>query len=164
MIQDRDQVIRLVLEILQEAEQAESTPARPETLRREETALQEKRERLVEMRLEGTISREEFQRWNSRYDSQLQRLQTQRTALEQTAERDRLSPSPGGKIKKALEEELSFQGHEKSSCLADALLEQILVKQDSTENLVHVDIRLKTGDSFPYWIKREKPSPGSKRF
>lgn len=164
VIQDRDQVIRLVLEILQEAEQAESTPARPETLRREETALQEKRERLVEMRLEGTISREEFQRWNSRYDSQLQRLQTQRTALEQTAERDRLSPSPGGKIKKALEEELSFQGHEKSSCLADALLEQILVKQDSTENLVHVDIRLKTGDSFPYWIKREKPSPGSKRF
>lgn len=164
VIQDRGQVIRLVLEILQEAEQAESTPARPETLRREETALQEKRERLVEMRLEGTISREEFQRWNSRYDSQLQRLQTQRTALEQTAERDRLSPSPGGKIKKALEEELSFQGHEKSSCLADALLEQILVKQDSTENLVHVDIRLKTGDSFPYWIKREKPSPGSKRF
>ena len=164
VIQDRGQVIRLVLEILQEAEQAESTPARPETLRREEAALQEKRERLVEMRLEGTISREEFQRWNSRYDSQLQRLQTQRTALEQTAERDRLSPSPGGKIKKALEEELSFQGHEKSSCLADALLEQILVKQDSTENLVHVDIRLKTGDSFPYWIKREKPSPGSKRF
>ena len=164
VIQDRDQVIRLVLEILQEAEQAESTPARPETLRREETALQEKRERLVEMRLEGAISREEFQRWNSQYDSQLQRLQTQRTALEQTAERDRLSPSPGGKIKKALEEELFFQGHEKSSCLADALLEQILVKQDSTENLVHVDIRLKTGDSFPYWIKREKPSPGSKRF
>lgn len=164
VIQDRDQVIRLVLEILQEAEQPESTPARPETLRREETALQEKRERLVEMRLEGAISREEFQRWNSQYDSQLQRLQTQRTALEQTAERDRLSPSPGGKIKKALEEELSFQGHEKSSCLADALLEQILVKQDSTENLVHVDIRLKTGDSFPYWIKREKPSLGSKRF
>ena len=164
VIQDRGQVIRLVLEILQEAEQAESTPARPETLRREETALQEKRERLVEMRLEGAISREEFQRWNSQYDSQLQRLQTQRTALEQTAERDRLSPSPGGKIKKALEEELSFQGHEKSSCLADALLEQILVKQDSTENLVHVDIRLKTGDSFPYWIKREKPSLGSKRF
>lgn len=164
VIQDRGQVIRLVLEILQEAEQAESTPARPETLRREETALQEKRERLVEMRLEGAISREEFQRWNSQYDSQLQRLQTQRTALEQTAERDRLSPSPGGKIEKALEEELSFQGHEKSSCLADALLEQILVKQDSTENLVHVDIRLKTGDSFPYWIKREKPSLGSKRF
>ena len=62
-----------------------------------------------------------------------------------------------GKIKTALEEELSFQKGI-NSALVTTILDHIVVKKASTREEVHLDIYLKFGDPYGVVFDRENDS------
>ena len=79
------------------------------------------------------------------------------------AKNKRLTSQNLAKIKKALEEELSFQG-EGNNTLVGKILDRIVVKKRSTEEMVLLDIYLKIGFSSKYILEREKASSKGNRF
>ena len=142
VIKDKNTLVKTVIQILRNASKEEGNQAQLTSLEQEKAAIQQKKERLLEMSLNETISMEEFKQWNDQYNTQLQKLQTQEAMLQEEAKKKRLTSQNLAKIKKALEEELSFQG-EGNNTLVGKILDRIVVKKRSTEEMVLLDIYLK---------------------
>lgn len=163
VIKDKNTLVKTVIQILRNASKEEGNQAQLTSLEQEKAVIQQKKERLLEMSLNETISMEEFKQWNDQYNTQLQKLQTQEAILQEEAKKKRLTSQNLAKIKKALEEELSFQG-EGNNTLVGKILDRIVVKKRSTEKVVLLDIYLKIGFSSKYILEREKASPKGNRF
>ena len=160
---DREAIVNTVLQVLQAAGKKEDSQTRRNCLTQEKALLQQKKERLLEMNLNGTISLEEFKQWNDQCNAQLQTLLSQEAALQEEEPRKGLTSQNLGEIKKALEEELSFQGRENHG-LVGKLLKRIVVKQESTPEAVRLEISLNTGDVWECVWDRSTASLTGSRF
>ena len=116
-----------------------------------------KKDRLLEMSIERALSTTEFKQRNERFNQQLQELERQKRSLELEKDKSKSSVDQLSKIKTALEEEITFQNGI-NSALVTTILDHIVVKKDSTREVMHLDIHLKLGEPYEAIIDRKNSS------
>ena len=120
-------------------------------------ALQAKKDRLLEMSIEGVITTAEFKQRNDGFNEQIKALEERRTGLQAEAEKGRRTTAQLEEIRAVLEQELSFQNGI-NSALVTTILDKIVVKKGSTREVLHLDIHLKFGGPWGAVFDRENSS------
>ena len=108
------------------------------------SSIQAKKDRLLEMSIEGVISTAEFKQRNDGFNEQIKTLEEKLAALQSEAEKGPQTTAQLQEIRSALEEELTFQ-NSVNSVLVTTILDKIEVKKGSTKEELHLDIYLKFG-------------------
>ncbi len=121
------------------------------------SSLRAKKDRLLEMSIEGVIDLAEFKGRNDGFNDQVRLLEEKRAALRAEEEKGTRTEAQMEEIHAVLEEELSFRDSVNSALMA-AILEKIVVKKNSTKEEIHLDIYLKFGGPWRVVFQREKSS------
>ena len=121
------------------------------------SAIQAKKDRLLEMSIEGVISTKEFKGRNDGFNEQVKALEEKRSALQAEAEKGQRTATQLEEIRTALDQELTFQNGI-NSALVTTILDKIVVKKGSTKEEIHLDIHLKFGGPWRAVFDREKSS------
>ena len=147
MVKDKKTIIDSLLAVLQSIPQeVDCSKAR---LRAQEdiAAVNAKKDRLLDLNMDGAISNAEFKTRNDAFNAQLRALEAQLFTIQMEEQRQKESAMDMGKIRQVLEKELSFENGINSSLVA-TILEKVTVKRESTKNETHLDIFLKLGAQF----------------
>ncbi len=147
MMRDRDAVIDSLLAVLQRVPGAVDYPKAAARVEEEMAAVNMKKDRLLELNLDGAISNAEFKSRNDGFNLQLQTLETRLATIRAEERRQKESTPDAEKIRRALERELSFENGINSR-LAATILDKVIVRKESTKNAIHLDIHLKLGERF----------------
>ena len=157
LAQDRQAIVDAVVTVLQSVPDEQDYTQEIRHIEEELSAIQTKKDRLLEMSIEGVISMAEFKQRNDGFNEQMTILEGRRAALRAEAEKDRRTPAQLEEIRAALEQELSFS-NSINSALVTAILDKIVVKKGSTKEELHLDIHLKSGGPWRAVFDREKSS------
>ena len=120
-------------------------------------AIQAKKDRLLEMSIEGVISMAEFKQRNDGFNQQAQALEERLETLQAEAEKGQRTAEQLEEIRAALEQELSFQNGIHSA-LVTTILDKIVVQKNSTKEEIHLNIHLKFGGPWEAAFNRTNPS------
>ncbi len=150
---DKRQIINQVVDIIRSVPDEHDYKRDLHRLEGEIETLKAKKDRLLELSIADVISVDEFRQRNAGFNEQMEKLEQEREQIGREMARGRNSAEQITAIQKALEEALSF---EKSidSDIVTAILDRIVVKKDSTRERIHLEVRLKFGDTweaaYPY--------------
>lgn len=110
-------------------------------------AINLRKDRILDLQIAGAITIDEFKVRNDICNDQLQNLEAQLAAIEQeeteAAERD----LDIDEIRRTLEKELDFSEGINSALVA-TILDQVIVKKESTKKEIHLEIFLKLGQKY----------------
>ena len=157
LAQDRQAIVDAVVTVIQSVPDEHDYTQEIRHIEEELSAIQAKKDRLLEMSIEGVISMAEFKQRNDGFNEQMTILEGRRAALRAEAEKDRRTPAQLEEIRAALEQELSFS-NSINSALVTTILDKIVVKKGSTKEELHLDIHLKSGGPWRAVFDREKSS------
>ena len=157
LAQDRQAIVDAVVTVLQSVPDEHDYTQEIRHIEEELSAIQAKKDRLLEMSIEGVISMAEFKQRNDGFNDQVRLLEEKRTALQAEAEKGRRTATQLEEIRTVLEQELSFQNGV-NSALVTTILDHIVVKKCSTKEVLHLDIHLKFGGPWGAAFDREKSS------
>ena len=157
LAQDKSAIVNAVMKVIQAVPNEHDYHQDIKRVEAEADLILAKKERLLEMSIEGALSTSEFKQRNDGFNRQLHELERQLEMLRTEEEKCQVSAVQMGKIKTALEEELSFQKGI-NSALVTTILDHIVVKKASTREEVHLDIYLKFGDPYGVVFDRENDS------
>jgi DNA invertase Pin-like site-specific DNA recombinase len=121
------------------------------------SAIHAKKDRLLEMSIEGIITRLEFKQRNDGFNQQVKALEERLSTIQSEAAKGKQITAQLEQIRTALEQELTFQNGI-NSALVTTVLDQIVVKKGSTREKLHLDIHLKFGGPWGAVFDREKSS------
>ena len=157
LARNKQAIIDAVLAVLQAVPDEHDYAQDLRRMEEELSAIQAKKDRLLEMSIEGVITMAEFKQRNDGFNQQVQALEEERTALQLEAEKGRRTTGQLEEIRIALEEELSFQKNI-NSALVITILDKITVKKCSTREALHLDIYLKFGGPWRAVFDRKNSS------
>ena len=157
LAQDKSAIVDAVMKVIQAVPNEHDYRQDVKRVEAEQDAIQAKKDRLLEMSIEGALSTAESKQRNDVFNDQLHELERQLESLQAEEEKSQISAEQMGTIKTALEEELSFQNGI-NSALVTTILDHIVVKKGSTREEVHLDIYLKFGDPYGVVFDRENSS------
>ena len=157
LAQDKSAIVDAVMKVIQAVPNEHDYRQNAGRIEAELSAIYAKKDRLLEMSIEGALSTAEFKQRNDAFNQQIHELEGQMEVLKTEEEKSQISVEQLGKIKAALEAELSFQNGVNSALVA-TILDHIVVKKDSTKEEVHLDIYLKFGDPYGVVFDRENSS------
>ena len=173
MIHNKQGIVDAVVKVIQSVPQEHDFQQDIRRMESELSAIHAKKDRLLDMSIEGVISTVEFKQRNDGFNQQIQALGQQLAILKAEEEKSLISTEQLNKIKATLEDDLSFQNGIRSE-LVTTILDHIVVKKGSTKEEFHLDIYLKFGDpcgvifdransSFCFTCsKNTTPRPGTK--
>ena len=121
------------------------------------SSIQAKKDRLLEMSIEGVISTAEFKQRNDGFNEQAKVLEERLAVLQSEAEKGQQTTAQLQEIRSALEEELTFQ-NSVNSALVTTILDKIIVKKGSTKEELHLEIHLKFGGPWRAVFDRKNSS------
>ncbi len=121
------------------------------------SALRAKKDRLLEMSIEGIITMAEFKQRNDGFNQQAQALEERLAVLRAEAEKGQRTSAQLEEIRAALERELAFQNGIHSA-LVTTILDKIVVKRNSTKEKIQLDIYLKFGGPWEAAFSRADSS------
>ena len=158
IIRDKNAIIDALVDIIDRVPDPCSYLRGTEKLEAEIVGINTKKDRLLEMSMEGVISLTEFKTRNEGFNDQLLALEKKRSALQvEQAKSASLATKPE-QIKAALQRELDFADGINSELVA-TILDHIVVKQDSTKDEIYLEVHLKFGGTRDVRFMREKSSP-----
>ncbi len=147
MVKDRNIIIDSLLAVLQSVPQEVDYSKAAARVEDEMAALNAKKDRLLELNLDGAISNTEFKTRNDGFNHQLQTLEAQLATIRAEEQRQKESALDTEQIRRVLEKELSFENGINSN-LVSTILDKVIVKKESTKQEIHLDIFLKLGTQF----------------
>ena len=121
------------------------------------SSIQAKKDRLLEMSIEGVISTAEFKQRNDGFNEQIKTLEEKLAVIQLESEKGKQTTAQLGEIRTALEQELSFKNGI-NSALVTTILDKIVVKKGSTKEELHLDIHLKFGGPWRAVFDRKNSS------
>ncbi|RGX52502.1 MULTISPECIES: recombinase family protein [Anaerotruncus] len=121
------------------------------------SAINAKKDRLLEMSMAEAISIEEFKRRNDGFNEQIRELGERLEHIKTEEQKSKSSVEQLDKIKTVLEQELSFANGINSE-LVTTILDHMVVKKGSTREEVYLDIYLKFGGPYRAVFDRENSS------
>ena len=157
LAQDKQAIIDAVVAVLQSVPDEHDYAQDLRRMEEELSAIQAKKDRLLEMSIEGVISMVEFKQRNDGFNQQIKVLEQKRTTLQLEAEKGQRTAAQLEEIRTALEEELDFRNGV-NSALVTTILDKIAVKKGSTKEVLHLDICLKFGGPWGAVFDRENSS------
>ena len=157
LAQDKQAIVEAVVKIIRSVPNELDYQQDIRRIAEEISAIIWKKDRLLEMSIERALSTTEFKQRNERLNQQLQELERQKRSLELEKDKSKISVDQLSKIKTALEEEITFQNGI-NSALVTTILDHIVVKKDSTREVMHLDIHLKLGEPYEAIIDRKNSS------
>ena len=157
LARDKSAIVDAVMKVIQAVPNEHDYRQDAGRIEAELSAIYAKKDRLLEMSIEGALSTAEFKQRNDAFNQQIHELEGQMEVLRAEEEKSQISVEQLGKIKAALEAELSFQNGVNSALVA-TILDHIVVKKGSTREEVHLDIYLKFGDPYGVVFGRENSS------
>ena len=157
LAQDKQAIIDAVVAVLQSVPDEHDYAQDLRRMEEELSAIQAKKDRLLEMSIEGVISMAEFKQRNDGFNQQIKVLEEKRTTLQLEAEKGQRTAAQLEEIQTALEEELDFRNGV-NSALVTTILDKIAVKKGSTKEVLHLDICLKFGGPWGAVFDRENSS------
>ena len=157
LAQDKQAIVEAVVKIIRSVPNELDYQQDIRRIAEEISAIIWKKDRLLEMSIERALSTTEFKQRNERFNQQLQELERQKRSLELEKDKSKSSVDQLSKIKTALEEEITFQNGI-NSALVTTILDHIVVKKNSTREVMHLDIHLKLGEPYEAIIDRKNSS------
>ena len=157
LAQDKQAIVEAVVKIIRSVPNELDYQQDIRRIAEEISAIIWKKDRLLEMSIERALSTTEFKQRNERFNQQLQELERQKRSLELEKDKSKISVDQLSKIKTALEEEITFQNGI-NSALVTTILDHIVVKKDSTREVMHLDIHLTLGEPYEAIIDRKNSS------
>lgn len=157
LAQDKQAIVEAVVKIIRSVPGEHDYQQEIRQIAEEISAIIWKKDRLLEMSIERALSTTEFKQRNERFNQQLQELERQKRSLELEKDKSKISVDQLSKIKTALEEEITFQNGI-NSALVTTILDHIVVKKNSTREVMHLDIHLKLGEPYEAIIDRKNSS------
>lgn len=157
LAQDKQAIVEAVVKIIRSVPNELDYQQDIRRIAEEISAIIWKKDRLLEMSIERALSTTEFKQRNERFNQQLQELERQKRSLELEKDKSKSSVDQLSKIKTALEEEITFQNGI-NSALVTTILDHIVVKKDSTREVMRLDIHLKLGEPYEAIIDRKNSS------
>ena len=157
LAQDKQAIVEAVVKIIRSVPNELDYQQDISRIAEEISAIIWKKDRLLEMSIERALSTTEFKQRNERFNQQLQELERQKRSLELEKDKSKISVDQLSKIKTALEEEITFQNGI-NSALVTTILDHIVVKKNSTREVMHLDIHLKLGEPYEAIIDRKNSS------
>lgn len=155
LAQNKPAIIDALVKVIQSVPDEHDYIQDAQRVQEDIAAIQSKKDRLLEMSIEGIISMAEFKQRNDGFNQQVEALEDRLTALQAEAEKGQKAAEQLGEIRSALEQELSFQ-NDINSALVTTILDHIVVKKSSTKEEIHLDIHLKFGD--PCGVVFDRPN------
>ena len=146
LMKDKQTVIDAVLRLIEAVPKEYDSGADLRRIAEELSAIQAKKDRLLELSMDGGLSTAEFKKRNDGFNKQAENLEKQLAMLQAEERKSEASPRQTDIIRAALERELSFT-EEINSALVTAILDRIVVKKGSTKEKIDMDIHLKFGDA-----------------
>ncbi len=154
---NKQAVIDAVLTILQSVPDEHDYSQDLRRIKENLSALHAKKDRLLEMSIEGAISTAEFKQRNDGFNEQIRALEEKQSALQAEAAKDRQTPAQFERIRTALEQELTRQ-EGISSAIVTTILDHIIVQKSSTKEVLHLNIHLKSGGPYRAVFDRRSSS------
>ncbi len=156
MIKDRGAIIRAVMTVLEAVPQEHDYSKDIQRLESEIDAIAVKKDRLLELSIDGMISKAEFKQRNDGFNEQMARLEQSLRELRGEEQRNAMTAPQLAQIQEALEGMLTFEGGIDSK-LVTTILDRIIVKKESTKEHICLEIHLKFGE--PLGVAFERPNP-----
>ncbi len=157
MIEDRDAIIQAVLTVLKAVPQECDYGKEIHRIETEIDTIAAKKDRLLEMSIDGILSNAEFKQRNDGFNEQMERLEQKRKELRGEEQRGDVTVGQLTRIREALERMLSFEDGIDSK-LVTTVLDHIIVKKESTKEQISLEIHLKFGDPLGVVFDRPRSS------
>jgi len=154
---DKKAIIDALIAVIKNAPDEHNYQHHAEKLETEIAGINAKKDRLLEMSMEGVISIPEFKSRNDGFNEQLLTIQNKLEILKSEQSKSATTAENLEQIKAALQRELDFADGVNSELVA-TILDHIVVKRDSTKENIHLEIHLKFGDPQDICFQREKSS------
>ena len=147
MVKDKTAIIDALIAVLKSVPQEVDYSKAKLRIEDEMTAIEAKKDRLLELSMADALSVTEFKKRNEAFNQQLRGLETQLASIATEEARQKDAALDMGAIRRSLEKELSFAGRINTALVA-TILEKIVVKKESTKNEIHLDIFLKLNTQY----------------
>jgi hypothetical protein len=147
MMKDKGVIIDSLLAVLQSVPQEVDYSAAKRRMEEEMAAVKAKKDRLLELSMADALTIAEFKSRNEAFNQQLRNMECQLATIQIEEHRQKGSTMDMGRIRQALDRELSFEGGINSNLVA-TILEKVVVKKESNKEEIHLDIYLKLGAQF----------------
>ena len=157
LAQNKQAIIDAVVTVLQAVPDEHDYAQDLRRIEEDLSALQAKKDRLLEMSIEGVITTAEFKQRNDGFNQQVKTLEERLSAIQSEAAKDKQTVSRLHEIRAVLGQELTFQNGI-NSALVTTILDHIVVKKCSTKEALHLDIHLRFGGPWGAVFDREKSS------
>ena len=157
LTQNKQAIIDAVVTVLQSVPDEHDYAQDIRHIEEDLSAIQAKKDRLLEMSIEGVISTAEFKQRNDGFNEQAKVLEERLAVLQSEAEKGQQTTAQLQEIRSALEEELTFQ-NSVNSALVTTILDKIIVKKGSTKEELHLEIHLKFGGPWRAVFDRKNSS------
>ena len=151
---DKTDILRRLMEIYRSIGSGGGTEEDIARCRTDMESISRRKDKLLDLSVEGHISDEEFSRRNERFNGEIDRL---RLRLEELEEKKRKDPArPAEALRRAIAEELNFAGGF-SAGVIDALLDRVEVHRQEEKNQVLVSVYLRDAPGEErFLIRRER--------
>ena len=135
LARNKQAIIDAVLAVLQAVPDEHDYTQDLRRIKEDLSAIHAKKDRLLEMNIEGIITTAEFKQRNDGFNQQIKSLKERLSAIQTEAEKGRQATARLEEIRTALEQELTFQNGV-NSALITTILDKIAVKKGSTKEKI----------------------------
>ena len=157
LIQNKQAIVNTLIHVIQSVPREHHYEQDIRYIEENLSLIHKKKDRLLDMSVDGAISTIEFKSRNDAFNEQLKDLEQQLEILHREEEHSKQYMEQLEKIRTAVEQELSFQTGI-NSALVTTILDRIVVKKESTKQQVYLEIYLKLGALYEADFQREKSS------
>ena len=157
LVRDKREIAETVVRVIQAVPDADGGGQDLRRMEEECRLIRAKKDRLLELSLAGAVTAEEFRQRNDGLNAQLGAAERQLADLQEEQRRRRMSPERLEAIRAALERALSFEGAGNTAVLT-AILDYIVVGEESTRERLDLEVHLKFGDPFGVLFERASAS------
>jgi site-specific DNA recombinase len=157
LVIDKKAIIDALVAVIKNAPDEHNYEHDADKLEQEIAQTNKKKDRLLEMSVEGAISISEFKGRNDGFNEQIHTIENKLNVLRAEQAKSTATAENLEAIKTALQRELDFS-HGVNSELVATILDHIVVMTDSKKDEIHLEIHLKVGGSQDIRFVREKSS------
>ena len=154
---DKTKLVEQTLSLIQNTPDEKNYQSDILKLEKEMESITAKKDKLLEMSIEGILSSQEFKTRNDKFNEQVEKLQEKTQLLSHEHNKSKSSTDNLIAIKKALEQELDFENGINSE-LVSCILDKILVYNTGDRQKMKLEIHLKVGDVIPFEYDRRNLS------
>lgn len=154
VIDEKSDAMQEYIQNLKDFAEQQDHRAELERLAQQIDTLTAKKEKLLELALDGALANEEFKRRNEQYNEQLEALEQQRSQLQNAGQNLEARIKRVEKLSKTIEQQWNDHcGFSRE--MSKALVDHIVVDADETNTKIYLDICLTMGKE--YRAEYEKP-------